>query len=116
MACDTFDLPDLAELQKANDNVQALLKTFCDALRKQRLERQKVQDQLKTVERQLSDAGRTQDEITKKYLEDFAAHSLACAKAEGQVRAVLDDLKKEVATSSPMSAAFADSSFRQDNQ
>ena len=95
------DLPDLAELQKANDNVQAfsccgwmplfettghlpvshtsrnnllrhrffwtwnpdhnvrglhdsscpgkaLLKTFCDALRKQRLERQKVQVQLVT--------------------------------------------------------------------
>ncbi|CAL1133823.1 unnamed protein product [Cladocopium goreaui] len=49
-------------------------------------------EKLKTVESQLSDASREQDEV-KRLLEEFAAYTLANAKAEELVRAVLDDLE-----------------------
>ncbi|CAL1155488.1 unnamed protein product [Cladocopium goreaui] len=92
MALGTLDLPALAELQQANDNLKAFVNTFCDGLREQRIERQKFEEKLKTVESQLSDASQEQDDV-KRLLEEFAAYTLAIAKAEELVRAVLDDLE-----------------------
>ncbi|CAL1136673.1 unnamed protein product, partial [Cladocopium goreaui] len=86
---------------------KAFLKTVCDGLREQRLQRQVLQEKLKAVERQFSDASSKQDKI-KLLLEDFAAHTLANTKAEEHIRAVLDNLeawrtskeRKEVARAS----------------
>ncbi|CAL1148709.1 unnamed protein product, partial [Cladocopium goreaui] len=71
-------------------------------------------EKLKTVESQLSDASREQDEV-KRLLEEFAAYTLANAKAEELVRAVLDDLearrtlkeRPEAATASSESLALS---------
>eukprot|EP00435_Cladocopium_sp_Y103_P015219 s5223_g3.t1 len=108
MALGTLDLPNLAELQQANDNVKAFLKTFCDGLREQRIERQKFEEKLKTVESQLSDASREQDEV-KRLLEEFAAYTLANTKAEELVRAVLDDLEAWMTLKERTEAARASS-------
>eukprot|EP00435_Cladocopium_sp_Y103_P040422 s442_g11.t1 len=92
----------------------AFLNTFCDGLREQRIERQKFEEKLKTVESQLSDASHEQEEV-KKLLEDFAAYTLANVKAfEVLVQAVLDDLEAWRTLKERMEAATA-SSGSQDN-
>eukprot|EP00435_Cladocopium_sp_Y103_P070859 s202_g36.t1 len=81
----------LLELQQSNDAVKALLTTSCDDLHRQRVQREKLEAKLRSVECQLSDATK-QDEL-KTLLQHFALYTAANLNAEASIRAVLNDLE-----------------------
>ncbi|CAL1134671.1 unnamed protein product, partial [Cladocopium goreaui] len=81
----------LVELQPSNDAVKALLKTSCDHLHRQRVEREILEAKLRSMECQLSDATK-QDEL-KTLLRNFALYTAVNLKAEAAIQAVLNDLE-----------------------
>eukprot|EP00435_Cladocopium_sp_Y103_P048907 s133_g14.t1 len=81
------------DLQLRKDTLEAEVQTSHNELQKQKIARQLLEEQLRTLECQLLDSTVEKEEI-RCLLEDLAAQTFACTKAQEQIQKALGDMEE----------------------